>query len=268
MARTILRGDPWSNPLRRYDMRRIVCLAAALAVVTAGAARAEEKKDDAKALIEKAIKAAGGEAKLAKFNAVTFKGKGKFYGMGDGVDYTGEWSVQKPDKMRVEIKSGDFTFTQVVNGDKVWRKIGDNAEEVTDKDAVKEAKENMYAEGVASLLPLVKDKGYEFAALGEVKVADKPAVGVRVSHKGHRDVNLFFDKDSGLLVKSEATVKDEMTGGKEETQETLYSDYKEIGGAKHATKVVINRDGKKYIDAEMSDYEPKEKLDDKVFEKP
>jgi outer membrane lipoprotein-sorting protein len=244
-----------------------VCLAVALVVAASGAARADEKAD-AKALIEKAIKAKGGEAKLAKFHAETFKGKGKFYGMGDGVDYTGEWSVQYPDKMRVEIKSGDFTFVRAINGDKVWVKLGDNAQDVDDKEQVKEAKENMYAEGVASLLPLVKEKGFELAPLGEVKVDGKPAAGVRVTHKGHRDVNLFFDKDSGLLVKSETVVKDEMTGGKEETQETLYSDYKEIGGVKHPTKVVINRDGKKYVDAEMSDFEAKDKIDDKVFEKP
>ena len=68
-------------------MRRIVCLAAALVVLTAGAARAEEKADS-KAVIEKAIKAAGGEEKLAKFKAATFKMKGKWYGMGDGIDYT------------------------------------------------------------------------------------------------------------------------------------------------------------------------------------
>jgi hypothetical protein len=247
-------------------MRRIVCLTAALAVLAAGAARAEEKTDS-KAVIAKAIKAVGGEEKVAKQKAETFKGKGKFYGMGDGIDYTGEWSVQQPDKMRVEIKAGDFTFVRVINGDKAWAKFGDNTQEA-DKDAVKEAKENMYAERVATLIPLVKDKGFEFAALGEVKVGDKPAVGVRVSQKGHRDVNLFFDKDSGLLVKSETVVKDEMDGGKEKTQETLFSDYKEFGGVKHPTNLTINRDGNKYVTLEISEMEPKDKIDDKVFEKP
>jgi outer membrane lipoprotein-sorting protein len=249
-------------------MRRIVCLTAALTVLAAaGAARADDKSDS-KAVIAKAIKAVGGEAKLAKSKAETFKGKGKFYGMGDGIDYTGEWSIQAPDKARVEIKANDFTFVRVVNGDKVWTKLGDNAQEVDDKDQVKEAKENMYADGVASLRPLVKEKGFEFAALGEVKVGDKPAVGVRVSHKGHRDVNLFFDKESGLLLKSETVIKDEMDGGKEKTQETLYGNYKEFGGVKHPTKVTINRDGSKYITLEISELEPKDKIDDKVFEKP
>jgi outer membrane lipoprotein-sorting protein len=256
-------------------MRRFVCLAVALAVVAAGAARAEKKeeKTDCKAVIEKAIKAAGGEEKLAKAKAFTFKMKGKFYGMGEGIDYTGEVAIQLPDKSRVkidgEIDNKKVTFfTAVTNGDKVWRKMGDGeAEQVTDKDKLAEAKEERYAERVISLLPLVKEKDFKLEPLGEAKVDGKPAVGVKVSQKGHRDVNLFFDKDSGFLVKSERTVKDEQTD-KELTEERIYSDYKESGGIKRFTKMVMNRDGKKYVEAEISDFEVKDKIDDAEFGKP
>ena len=127
--------------------------------------------------------------------------------------------MQVPDKMRMKIDTGagdmKFTFIRVVNGDKVWIEVGRRHPEVDDKDQIKEAKEELYADRVKSLLPLVKEKGFKLEALGEVKVDGKPAVGVRVSHKGHRDVNLFFNKDTGLLVKSEQTVKDFMAGGNE-----------------------------------------------------
>jgi hypothetical protein len=252
-------------------MRRLVCLAAVLAVVAAGAARADDKADS-KAVIEKAIKAAGGEDNLAKFKAFTFKMKGKWYGMGDGIDYTGEVVVEVPDKSRVKIDTGvgdmKFTIINVSNGDKVWTKFNDQTTAVDDKDQIKEAKEERYADRVQSLLPLVKEKGFKLEALGEVKVDGKPAVGVRVSHEGQRDINLFFDKESGLLVKSERTVKDFMAGGNEQQQESLFSDYKEIGGVKHALKLVVNRDGKKYVDAEMSDFEIKDKIDAALFDKP
>jgi hypothetical protein len=246
-------------------------LTAVLAVLAVGAARAEQKSD-AKAVVEKAVKAVGGEEKLGKVKAFTFKMKGKWYGMGDGIDYTGEAAVEVPDKSRVRIDSGvgdmKFTFIQVSNGDKLWSKLNDQATEVEDKDQIKEVKEERYADRVASLLPLVKEKGFKLEPLGEVKVDGKPAVGVRVSHEGHRDINLFFDKDSGLLVKSERTIKDFMAGGNEQSQETLYSDYKEVGGLKHAMKLVINREGKKYLDSEVSDLEVKDKIDAAQFEKP
>ena len=41
-------------------------------------------------------------------------------------------------------------------------------------------------------------------------------MGVKVESKGHRDVNLFFDKGSGLLVKAEFIIKDIMGGADKE----------------------------------------------------
>src|SRR5262249_1121872 len=151
--------------------------------------KADKKDDKADLLkiIDKAIKATGGEEKITKLKATTFKGKGTFYGMGDGVEYTGEWAVQPPDKLRFQIEGGagdmKFTFIRVVNGDKAWSKFGDQVMEVDNKDELAEIKEDMYAGWVATLVPL-KDKAYTLAALGEVKVDGKPAVGVKVSHKG------------------------------------------------------------------------------------
>jgi outer membrane lipoprotein-sorting protein len=255
-------------------MRRLVCLAAVLAVAACGTARADDQADLRK-VIDKAIKATGGEEKLAKYKAESFKMKGKFYGMGDeGIEYTGEWQVQPPDKFRVQVdgevggQKVNF-FTQVVNGNKVWRKgFNEETQEVTDKDDLTEIKEQFNAREVESLLPLVKGKEYQLASLGDVKVNDKPAVGIRVSRKGFRDVNLFFDKDKGLLVKVETIVKDQMTGGKEQTQEETLSDFKEVNGITHPMKLAINRDGKKYVDGEITEIEFKEKLDDAVFAKP
>jgi outer membrane lipoprotein-sorting protein len=250
-------------------MRRIVGLAVAVVLGMSVAARADDQAD-LKKLIEKAIKAVGGEEHLAKFNGVTFKGKGKFYGMGEGIDYTGEWAIQQPDKLRFQFDSGgNFTLIRVVNGDKIWMKIaGQEAMLVDDKDEIAEAREVAYAGWVATLLPLVKERGFTFAPLGEVKVDDKPAVGVRVSQKGHRDVNLFFDKDKGWLVKSETVVKDLMGGGGEMTQEAIYSDFKEVNGTQRSMKIVINRNGKKYVEADISEIEAKDKIDDSVFAKP
>jgi len=54
---------------------------------------------------------------------------------------------------------------------------------------------------VAMLAPL-KDKAYTLAPIGEVKVEDRPALGLRVSRKGNRDINLYFDKKTYLRVKT------------------------------------------------------------------
>jgi hypothetical protein len=130
-----------------------------------------------------------------------------------------------------------------------------------------EQKEEIYAAWVADLVAL-KEKMFTLSSLGETNVDGKPAVGVKVSSKGHRDINLYFDKETGLLAKSETRVKDEMLGGQEVGQETFYSDYKEVQGVKVAMKAVIKRDGKLYVEADTTEYIPAEKLDDNLFLKP
>src|SRR5262249_39850304 len=134
-------------------------------------------------------------------------------------------------------------------------------------DEVAEEREQMYADWVAALVPL-SDKSYSLSALGEVKVEGKPAVGVRVSKKGQRDVNLYLDKGSGLVVKYEHVLKDVKAGGKEFNQECFFSDYKDFAGTKMPTRFVIKRDGALYIEGVCSDIRPEPKPDPSVFEKP
>jgi hypothetical protein len=225
--------------------------------------------DDAaklKAVIKKAIKAHGGAEKLKKLQATVTKSKGKFYGMGEGIEYEQEMSMQLPNRIRVYVEAGDFKFTQITNGDKGWRKIGDNTEDLT-KEQLDESKENLYAATVAHLVVLT-DKAYELSSLGEVKVGDRPAIGVRVKHKGHRDVSLFFDKEKGLLLKSETRGKDTMGDGGEFTAVMLYKDYKKVDGLMAPHKIVINHDGKLFVEAEITEVKYSEKLDDNVFDKP
>jgi hypothetical protein len=251
-------------------MHRIICTTLA-ALATVAAARADDRAE-ARALVEKAVQAMGGKEKLGTGKGLTFRAKGKFYGMGgDGLDYTSDFAIQPPDKMRfrMEFDAGGMKVNVAIvfDGKKSWRKVNDMVTELGKED-VAEAKEDMHAGHVEALVPLLEEKGFELATVGEVKVDDKPALGIRVSHKGHRDVNLFFDKKSGLLVKSERMIKDQMQGGKERTQERIFSDYKEAAGAKRPMKVVIKRDGEKFVESEAMDFELKDKIDASEFAKP
>jgi hypothetical protein len=88
---------------------------------------------------------------------------------------------------------------------------------------------------------------------------------VKVSRKGQRDVNLYFDKETFVLLKNDTRVKDLMGGGAELTSETIYSDLKETDGVKDFRKFTIKRDGKTFIDFEFTEFKRLEKLDDSVF---
>jgi hypothetical protein len=254
-------------------MRRILILTVSTCAILAFTtlARADDAAD-AKALVQKALKACGGEDKLSKVKAMTMKSKGTYYGMGDGIAYTETTSWQFPDKVRAEIKAevnGEkFTLIEVFNADKAWESTNGKTEELT-KDALAESKESMYLHKVAMLYPLL-DKGYTLTPIGEVKVGDKPAVGVKVAHKDHRDINLLFDKKTSLLIKTETQVKDltDKDKPKEVTQESFFDDYKDVDGIPEPHKMTIKRDGKKFVEAEMTEIKIVDKLEDKLFEKP
>src|SRR2546423_6086402 len=191
-------------------MKRLLCLGVLL--LAAPATRAD---DDARKIIEKAVKAEGRSDKdLPK--AVSYKAKGTFSGMGMEIPFTGTWSTQYPDKMRMEIEN--FAII-IVNGNKGWLSAMGAVMDMPEEQ-LKEHQESLYGDWVTELTPLLNDKSFTLTTAGEGKVDDKATVAVKVSHKGHRDITMHFDKDSGLVLKMDQTVKDEMAGGNEVKQET------------------------------------------------
>lgn len=250
-------------------MRKVVYAILALGF-TFGAnslARADEKTD-AKAVVDKAIEAHGGEAELKKLNATSSKIKGTIHAMGMDIEFTGDISNQAGDRVRVEIDAEvggqKFRIVNVFDKDKGWVKFANDSKEM-DKDQIAEAREQGHAGNLANLLAL-KDKTFGISLVGEDKVGTTPAMVIRVSRKDYRDVTLFFDKKTHLLLKTEARVKDEGTG-QEVSQETLYSDYNDKG-LKQPKKLTIKRDGKPYMEAEMTELRVDEKFDDSTFGKP
>ena len=105
------------------------------------------------------------------------------------------------------------------------------------------------------------------AAVDRFGVEKRAALGVKVSSKGHRDVDLYFDKETGLLVKTETRVK--MDGSDVEVQEESFaSEYKEVQGTKQAMKFTVKRDGKLFVEGEATELTLSEKLDASTFAKP
>jgi hypothetical protein len=221
------------------------------------------KDEDAKMreIVAQAIKAHGGD-NLDKLKGSITKTKGKLLDL----EYTTETSLQLPDRLRTVAESKLGKFVQIVNGDKGWVKLGDLSRECV-KEELDEMREQLNASQISHLFVLT-DREYKLSPLNEEKIDDRPAVGVRVEHKGFRDIHLYFDKETNLLVKVETRIKDPLRGGEEVAAETVYSDYKNVEGVMTAHRITIKYDGKTYIEGEVTDVKYAEKLDDNVFDKP
>jgi outer membrane lipoprotein-sorting protein len=254
------------------DVMRNLSLCLAVGCLLVGftlAVQAGEDDKASRAIVEKAIKAHGGRENLekAKTSQVKFSGTLDFMA---GVKFDSEIFTQDSDKFKniveININNMDLRITQVFNGKDFWMKVGDMAIDFKDAKDLAELKENLYQERLTSLVALTK-KGVTLSPLGEVKVNEEDAVGVRASSKGHRDMNLYFSKKTGMLLKTEARVFDLQTK-QEVTQEKLYYDYKETGGVMMPRRITIYQDGKRHISLDISSVTYTERHDDSVFAKP
>lgn len=236
---------------------------AAFAAVSPSTARAADKADAA-ALVKKGIEFLGGAKKLKTYKAATFQDKGTFYGMGDGIPYTGKYAVLWPDKYRMEIVG---VFTIVLNGKTGWVNSQGNVTEMS-KQQFATTREGNHESIVTQLHPLLDGKKYKLALDGKATVGKTKAVVVKVQSKGHQDVRLFFNPENGELLKSETMATPERMPDKLVKQETFYSNYKSAKGLKYPTKLLILRSGKKYIESTVTGYKPLETLPEKTFAKP
>lgn len=221
------------------------------------------------AILDKAIQALGGEEKLSKAKAVSWKAKGTITFMGSDNPVSTQTTVQGLDHIRQEFE-GEFGGMQikvmsVLAGDKGWREFGGNRLEMS-KDDVANEKRQLYLTVIPITILSLKDKAFKVEAIGEEKVGDKPAVGVKATGPDGKEFSLYFDKESGLPVKLVAKVIGFM--GEEFTQETTFSDYKEMGGIQKASKVQSKRDGEKFIEQEITEFKILEQVDPKVFTEP
>jgi hypothetical protein len=224
---------------------------------------------DAKATLDKAIKALGGEAKLAKVDAYSVKAKGTITFNANDNEFNSELTAQGLDNYRSEFE-GDFGGNKVrgvtvVSGDRGWRKFGDNGMEF-DVNAVANEKRTVYLQVIpVTILPL-KGKGFKVESAGDEKAGDKALAVLKVTPADGKDFTLAFDKESGLPARMVARVLGFQ--GQEFTQETTYADYKDFDGIKKATKIESKRDGEPFIKQEVVEFKVLDKVDPKTFAEP
>jgi hypothetical protein len=226
-------------------------------------------EDDARSIVDRAVKAHGGRDALGKIKAERVKGKGTIFYEGVSVPFTVENVIVLPGQFRNEMKCavlGEETNQVVVlNGDKAWTTANGQNQPLTE--TVKaEMEETRYADQVTMLTPLLDDKKFQLSSLGEKKVRDRPALGVKVSTKGHRDIELYFDKEAGLLAKvKRLALSPKMVAA---VQEEYWSDFKETAGVKRPMRFQVYQDGKLFTEGELTEVSYPEKVDNALFEKP
>lgn len=242
-------------------------LSVGLVLSAGGTATAQ---NEAQAIVEKAVAAHGGD-KLTKVQVMQTKARGKLnipnFGEGE-FEFETHWQVpgQYKSVWRTQVKSQTINQTVWVNRRHGWKSAGGAPQEIPEAN-FKELKEQMHAEALDRILPLT-GKSLSLRPLGvsqDQRLPGQTLAGILVKAENHREVRMYFDKDTGLLAKRENAVID-VSSRHETRQEIIYSGYKEFDGVKLWTKFVIYRDGQRFMETDITDVKFFESLPDSMFE--
>jgi outer membrane lipoprotein-sorting protein len=239
-------------------------LAAIVALLPATTIQSADDQAVAWRAIKRAMEALGHPSDTHRYKGTVQRYRIKSLRQDLEVSCTGQVWSQPPDKIRIETF---LWFTMVIDGDKGWihahrddKTIAMSAEDLA------AMKESRYANEVSSLAALLRPP-FRLTSLGDRKVNDRPAIGVRVTCLNRPPIELFFDKQSGLLVKSARRV---MVAGQPERalREAWYEDYREVNGVKWAMKTTYKEDGKLTSQLTLEDVSFVDKFDSDTFSKP
>jgi hypothetical protein len=220
-------------------MRPVICF---LLVGLLGAATSAGAEETPQAILHKAMQAQGGEGLLRQAHGEQIKVKGvlkeqmNIKGAArdiDEVTFTGDVLSQPPHQskavLHLEVGGVPLTMTQVHNGNKGWIREGDGASEPADKKTLIEMQQSGYVDYISTLVPLLDGKTFDISILSDANVQGRPAAGILIKSKGQPDVRLYFDHDTGLLIKTEYRSADARK--KEVQREEYFSDYREVNPA-------------------------------------
>ena len=162
-------------------------------------------RDDAevKAVIDKAVKALGVEAALAKAGAYSARERHlRLLGDGRSFEYTAKATVQGVDRSRTESYSpdqpgapGELTSVSVLNGGDEWIKGPGEAAVKYDDGAVIAADRQAAVEQAAAVnLAPLRDGSLRVEPAGEVDVGGEPASALKATGPGGRSFTIAFAK--------------------------------------------------------------------------
>lgn len=227
--------------------------------------------DDARPIVERAVIAHGGKDQLAKLSKARRRIEGTTNQVMGQVDVPfireDEWDLPLRCRsvVKLEVKGQVVSVEEVLNDEAGWTKWNGMTDDLS-KEAFREMQERMHLESVIQLNCLT-DGTHELSVLEHIERDGVPLVGVRVKSLGKRDIDLYFDKTTGLLARYRESVGDRVSD-KQTIQETVLSGYENINGVRYFRDIVVLKDGGTMLRGRIKMLEIVAKHEASAFSKP
>lgn len=237
---------------------------AGMILLYAGAAAAE----DARALLERAIEAHGGAARLERTKKGYLKGKVEASQGNVASKYELEETFDLPARYRRTFNGSDndtpFHLDMAFTGKEGWVRKGDGP--AHDGSVREQLTLVQHWHAILAMLLLLRGKDIDLTPLPDETKEGRAFAGLRAaSRQGSSDV--YFDKSTGLLARSKR-VMPELLGGKEATVESFYDDYRDIQGIHYPMKIRTVAGDAFVTTVTLSVVEFRDQIDDSIFLNP
>jgi len=224
---------------------------------------------DAQAIIERAIRMqAGSVDKLEALRSWTQSMNGQLYAPNGEIMATKEIQLQGTDQFRgvfnLTVGQRMIRTTIGIDGEKGWCVFPTGQVEDLTLSQINDFRDEMYVMSLTTLVPL-KSKGLTFESLADTKINGVEVTGFKVSQTDRPTVSIYFDKKTGLLLKTSFPGKE---AGVRVTKESVFTDYKEFAGIMLPTKIMEHHNNNKAGNWTITNYSFGGKIDAKVFAKP
>jgi hypothetical protein len=226
-------------------------------------------EDDAKTVLAKAVKAYGGDKAFARWNCgyVKYKTKGGIIPAVLG-EATGEDTFQLPGHFKRQVRTAfagrETSMVFVINNGKGWSKRGDAPAQPIDNDFT-EKTEHLFAGFCGpSWLSRLDPR---LTKLDAEKVDGREALVVRAESDELGQMDLYFSKETGLLLKSKRRLPG-TDPDKSAPLETTYEDYKEVDKGMIPMRIKGHQGGKLILDLTLIEVKFADKFDEGTFAKP
>ncbi|HWQ02986.1 MAG TPA: hypothetical protein VNL38_00755 [Candidatus Nitrosotenuis sp.] len=232
-------------------MKRLVLFIALAALAGAHPARAQS----AESIIQKHIKALGGEKALKAITAVAYRGRVASPAAAEG---RFRLEMKRPDRVYLEIQRETGTLIEASNGKTAWREgPSDGVHTLTGKDQSRARATAVFWND--HFLSYKKEKS-KVRLQGRETLNGRPVFVLVLTTRLGIERTLYFDAENFLLLKESV-----VTEGVPE--ETLYADYRKVDGVLEPHRITLRR-GAETIPLEVDEIAHQRPPDDRLFDFP
>ncbi len=210
--------------------------------------------------------AVGPAEKLDRVKVVHVEGRFVFVNTTNVNAVTMTWEPTA--RFKCQEKAGGKDIAFLIAGSQGWFGYGRNTRPM-EAEGYSFYENLAYSISLSNLIPL-RQKGFDIVQEQEVQVRNRACSLVRVKAPGRPEMRMYFDKDTGLLAKSEfrgrfydfKTLKLQ----KDATLlENYFADYRKAAGINHWRKYEQFRDGQKYCELNLDRVHFLDNVDDRWF---